>query len=81
MTSAPGWTVSSLQEMRTDRRKFEGITPDATAPEGKKWECCAHCNGSGKVLVDDIPEVKRYSSPLPQPLPRIAHYVGSCDGF
>lgn len=56
MTSAPGWTVS-LQEMRNDRRKFEENTPDA--PEGKKWDCCTACNGRGKVLVDDIPEVKR----------------------
>ena len=52
MTSAPGWTVS-FPEMK-DRRMMEDI-----APEGKKWECCTACNGAGKVLVDDIPEVKR----------------------
>jgi hypothetical protein len=51
MTSAPGWTVS-LTEMK-DRQGIDGV------PEGKKWECCTACNGSGKVLVDDIPEIKR----------------------
>jgi len=55
MTSAPEWTVS-LPEMK-DRR---GTTGQEITPEGKKWECCAACNGLGKVLVDDIPEVKRY---------------------
>lgn len=40
-----------------DRR---GTTGQEITPEGKKWECCAACNGLGKVLVDDIPEVKRY---------------------
>ena len=66
MTSAPGWTAS-LQEMRNDRRKFENNTPDTpepqqpgVPPEGKKWECCTACNGLGKVLVDDVPEIKRY---------------------
>lgn len=54
MTSAPGWTVS-LSEMK-DRRTME----DGLAPEGKKLECCTACNGRGKILVDDIPEVKRY---------------------
>jgi hypothetical protein len=34
-----------------------------STPEGKKWECCTACNGQGKVLVDDIPEVKRYPHP------------------
>jgi len=54
MTSAPGWSVS-LTEMK-DRRMME----DAITPEGKKWECCTACNGRGKILVDDIPEVKMY---------------------
>jgi hypothetical protein len=54
MTSAPGWSVS-LTEMK-DRRMMQ----DDITPEGKKWECCTACDGRGKILVDDIPEVKMY---------------------
>lgn len=57
MTSAPGWTVS-LPEMKDRRMMDDGITPD-----GKKWECCTACNGRGKILVDDIPELKMYVPP------------------
>jgi hypothetical protein len=61
MTSAPGWTAT-VPEMK-DRRMMMMEDSNRSTPEGKKWECCTACNGRGKVLVDDIPEVKRYPHP------------------
>jgi hypothetical protein len=31
-------------------------------PQGKKWECCATCQGKGKILVDDTQAVPRAES-------------------
>jgi hypothetical protein len=48
-----------VPEMKDRQMMMMMEDSNRSTPEGKKWECCTACNGAGKVLVDDIPEVKR----------------------
>jgi hypothetical protein len=46
---------------------------DEAPPQGKKWLCCATCQGKGKVLVDvDAPTPKAFS---------VSPGTGSVDGL
>jgi hypothetical protein len=65
--ASDGWPGTIIN----DRRMID--FEDEIAPAGKKWECCAACQGKGKVLVDDIiPVIRPESTPLSDGLKRFS---------
>lgn len=48
----------------TDRRMIDlNSDNDEPVPRGKKWECCAACQGKGKILVDDVVVISNSNIP------------------
>jgi len=65
--SFDGWTGPGTNGH--DRRMID-IVDDELAPPGKKWECCAACQGTGKVLVDVLPLPSPRTAVTPEPMRR-----------
>jgi hypothetical protein len=57
MTSASD-TMGWMDPIATDRQSVR----TQITPEGKRWECCATCQGTGKVLVDENMGISRTAS-------------------